>query len=123
MSVTGSPTRHAAGSADWRNEAMKAVDITNEIMGGVALLALPIVVMTPGLIAVLGLCIPLILPLAALGLAFGILSIPFAAVWWLARMARRLRSRRRRDPPPRLEQHNQHPPARPQPETAREVAV
>lgn len=111
--MTGSPTRHAAGSADWRDEAMKAVDITNDIVGGVALLALPLAVMTPGLIAILGLCIPLSLPLAALGLAFGILSIPFAAVWWLARMARRLR----------LERHNQHPPARPQPETAREVAV
>jgi hypothetical protein len=123
MSVTGSPTRQAASSTGWRDEAMKAFDTTNATIGGIALLGLPSAVMAPGLIAMLGLCIPLILPLVALGLVFGILSIPFAGIWWLVRMARRLRSRRRSNPPPRLEQHNQQAAARPQPETAREVAV
>ena len=41
--------------------------------------------MVPGLIAVLGLLLPLLIVLVALGLALALLSAPFVAIWALVR--------------------------------------
>lgn len=87
--MTHAPTRHPAGSATRRTDLVSLLDIASDIVGAITLLALPFAVMTPGLLALLGLSIPLLLPLVALGLLLGILSIPIAALWWLVRMTRR----------------------------------
>jgi hypothetical protein len=52
-------------------------------------MALPFLVTVPGVIALLGLCIAVLLPLAALGLALAVLSAPAVALWWLVRLVRR----------------------------------
>lgn len=84
------PTRH--GSSDgWRQGLIVALDAAGDIIGGIALLALPLAVLTPGLIALLGLSIPLLLPLVALALVLGILGAPLAGVWMLVKVIRRTR--------------------------------
>jgi hypothetical protein len=115
-------TRHAPSSASWREDLVSLLDITNAIISGSALLALPVLVMAPGLIALLALGIPLLLPLVALGLVFAILSVPFAALWWLVRMARKVAARRRKGRPPRSRPRDPAPLPTPQPEVG-EVAI
>ena len=85
-----SPTRHADSAGAWGEALVALMDITNDIIGGITLLALPVVVMAPGLLAMVALGIPLLLPFVALGLVLGIVSIPFIAGWWLVRTVWRI---------------------------------
>lgn len=64
-------------------------DVIGGIVGGASVMALPFLVAVPGLIALLGLCVALVLPLLALGLAAGIVGAPIVGIWWLTRLARR----------------------------------
>jgi len=82
-------TRHAPSSEGWRDALAAAADVTGDIVGGITLLALPLAVMAPGLVAAIGLTIPLLVPLVVLALAFAVLSAPFVALWWLAGVIRR----------------------------------
>lgn len=97
-SVSTPITRHAESSATWREGLMVAIDAANNIVGGIILLALPLAVLAPGLVALLALGIPLLLPFVALGLAFAIVSIPFVGIWWLVRTLRGVSRGRRTDP-------------------------
>jgi len=87
--VDKSPTRHAETPRGPREDLMSLLDVTGGIAAGASVMGLPFLVMVPGLIALLGLCIPLLLPLLALGLVVGILGAPVAGIWWLARLVRR----------------------------------
>ena len=51
--------------------------------------ALPLAVMAPGPVAAVGLSIPLLVPFVVLALAFGVVSAPFVALWWLVGAIRR----------------------------------
>jgi VIT1/CCC1 family predicted Fe2+/Mn2+ transporter len=87
--VADSHTWHAAMPRDKREELMTLWDVIAGIAGGAAVMALPFLVTVPGMIALLGLCIAVLLPLAALGLALAVLSAPAVALWWLVRLVRR----------------------------------
>ena len=80
---------HADMPRDRREDLMTLWDVIGGIAGGASIMALPFLVTVPGLIALLGLCIAVVLPLVALGLALGILSAPIVAIWRLVRLVRR----------------------------------
>ena len=84
-----SPTRHVQSSTGSRHELTKLLDVINGINGGIAVMFLPFMVAVPGLLAILGLCIALILPVMALGLLFGVLSLPAIGIWLIVRLLRR----------------------------------
>jgi hypothetical protein len=69
-------------------DLMSLWDVIGAIAGGASIMALPFLVAVPGLIALLGLCVALVIPLLALGLAAGIVGAPFVGIWWLTRRTR-----------------------------------
>lgn len=91
--MSDSRTSHTELSRDRREDLLTLWDVIGGIAGGASVMALPFLVTVPGLIALLGLCVAVLLPLVAVGLAFGLVSAPFVGIWWLIR--RLDRSRRR----------------------------
>jgi len=87
--MSDSVTRHAPACEAWREALIAVADAIGDIVGGITLLALPLAVMAPGLVAAVGLSIPLLVPFVVLALAFGVVSAPFVALWWLVGAIRR----------------------------------